>query len=116
MTDTFVKLPDSRHKERSSFTATAYFRDSSDAAEAPTTIHYRIDDLTTRTVLLDWTSVSAASSASIAVTSAQNKIINDRNDWERRQITVAANKDLATETRDTAQWIIENIGGFEDDD
>lgn len=116
MPDTFLRLPDSRHKERSSFTATVYFRSSADAAEAPTTAHYRIDDLTTRTVILDWTALSAAASISIAVKSAENKIVNDRNNWERRQITVAADKDTVTETRDIAQWLVENIGGFEDDD
>ncbi|MCP5019814.1 MAG: hypothetical protein GY938_31690 [Ketobacter sp.] len=112
MTDTFIKLPDPWVKERSSSTATAYFRDSSDAAEAPTTVHYRIDDLTTGTAVKDWTSATAAVSVAISITSAENQIYDSSNERERRQITVAADKDTDTETRDTAVWIVNNIGGF----
>lgn len=114
MTDTFIKSPEPVVKERSSHVVTAYFRSSADAAEAPTTIHYRIDDLSTKTEVLDWTSVSAAASAAITITSAQNQIYNNAHRFERRQITVAADKDTTTETRDTAHWLVENIPGFDE--
>lgn len=114
MTDTFVKLPEPVVKERSSTTVTAYFRSAANAAEAPTTIHYRLDDLSTNTEVLDWTSVSAAASASISITPAQNKIHNNAHLRELRQITVAADKGLAGETRDTAVWKVVNIGGFDE--
>lgn len=114
MTDTFIKPPPPHVKERSAITVTAYFRDAADAAEAPTTIHYRIDDLSTNVRITDWTSVSAASSASISITAAENKINNHWNEFERRQITVSADKGLDGETRDTATWLVENIGGFTD--
>ena len=113
MTDTFIKLGN-HVKERNSTTVTAYFRDSSNAAEVPTTIHYRIDDLTTGTAVKAWTSVSAASSVTISVTSSENRIISDSNVRERRQITVSADKGLDGETRDTAEWFIENIGGYDE--
>ena len=113
MTDTYVKTPNPRIKERSSHTITAYFR-SAGAASAPATIHYRIDDLTTKTLITDWTSVSAAASVSITVKSSENRIISDSDKFERRQITVAADKGTDNETRDTAEWRIENIGGFDE--
>lgn len=112
MPDTFIKLPAPGYKERNSFTATAYFRDSSDAASAPTTVHYRIDDLSTETAILDWTTASAASSVSISVTPAQNRIIDHSNVWERRQLVVSADKGTSTETRDSIEWKVMNIGGF----
>lgn len=114
MTDTFIKLPDPEVQERSSITVTAYFRDSDNAAEAPTTIHYRIDDLTTGDAIKAWTSVSAAASASITVTSAENKIVSNGNTRERRQITVSADKGTTTETRDTAEWFVVNNGGWQE--
>ena len=115
MTDTFIKLPAPGYKERSSFTATAYFR-SGDAADTPSTVHYRIDNITTNrnkaTSILGWTSATPGTSVSISITSAQNRILDSSNVWERRQLTVSADKGTSTETRDTAEWKIENIGGF----
>jgi len=112
MPNTFIKYIDPYVKERGSISVNAYFRDSTDAASAPTTVHYRIDCLTTGTKVLDWTSVSTAASVTITVTSAQNAIIHDGNRRERKQITVSADKGTTTETRDTAIWICENIEGF----
>ena len=114
MPDTFIKLGNTNIKERNSISVTAYFRNSSDAATAPTTVHYRIDDITTNTEILTWTAVSAAASVSITVKSAENKIVQQSNKRERRQITVSADKGTTTETRDTAEWYIENIGGFDE--
>jgi hypothetical protein len=114
MTDTFIKLPNPSYKERSSFTVTAYFRDSSDAAEAPTTVHYRIDDISRRNRITDWTSVTPGVSVSITVTATENKVYNHNASRQRRQITVAADKGLDGETRDTAEWFVENIEGFDE--
>ena len=112
MADTFIKLPAPSYKERNAFTATAYFRDSSDAASAPTTIDYRIDDLTTNTAITAWTSATPGTSVSISVTPTENRIIGQRNTWERRQLTVSADKGTSTETRDTVEWRVINIGSF----
>lgn len=112
MTDTFIKVPDPDIKERSSFTATAYFRDSSDAADTPSTVHYRIDDLTTASEILGWTSVTPGASVSITIKSSENRIIGDSNHYEMRQLTVAADKDTDNETRDTVMWNVRNIQGF----
>jgi hypothetical protein len=70
----FVRTINPNVKERNSITLTAYFRDSSNAASAPTTAH--------------------------------------SNERERRILTVSADKGTDTETRDTFQWYIENIGAF----
>lgn len=114
MPDVFIKLPEPRVKERSALTVTVYFRDSSDAADTPTTVDYRIDCLSTKTILADWTSATPGTSVVITVTPTQNKIVNHTNAWERRQITVSSDRGLATETRDTAIWLVENIPGYND--
>ena len=111
MTDTFIRLPEPRVHERSSFTATAYFRDGT-AADTPTTVHYRIDDITTGTAVVDWTSVTPGTSVSISVTSDENRIIGQANYRERRQLVVSADKGTSTETRDVVQYFVENTRGF----
>ena len=110
----FIKITDTNIKERNSIPVTAYFRNASNAAEAPTTVHYRIDDITTATKVTDWTSVSAAASVTITVKSDENRIIAQGDARERRQITISADKDTTTETRDTAEWFIENIMGYDE--
>lgn len=114
MTDVFIKLPNPEYHERSSFTATVYFRNSSDAAEAPTTVDYRIDGLTTDTAITGWTSVTPATSVSISVTPTENRVINNRNRLERRQITVSANRGLSTETRDIVMYKVINNRGWDE--
>ncbi len=113
MPNTFIKFPDPYHKERSSITIAANFRNASDAAEAPTTVHYRIDNLSTGDNIVAWASVSASASVSITVKAGENIIKNEGNRRERYQITVAADKDTDDETRDVAFWICENIEGFD---
>ena len=114
MPDTFIKLPEPSYPERSSFTATAYFRDSSDAADTPTTVDYRIDCLTTGTSIAGWTSLTPGTSNAISVTPTNNRIIDNGNKWERRQIVVSSDRGLTTETRDTVQYKVRNIGGFDE--
>ena len=110
----YLKLPDPTYNERSAFTTTAYYRNASDAADTPTTIHYRVDDLTTNTVITNWTSATPGVSVDITITPTENRMISNRNKWERRQITVSADKGLSTETRDIVQYKVLNTGGFDE--
>lgn len=107
-----IQLPGTKWKEGSAFTATAYFRTrSTAAASTPTTIHYRIDCLTTGKELADWTSVSAAGNVSISITGTHNAIQSDGNRYERKQLTVMADQDLSTQHREKAVWRVENLYG-----
>jgi hypothetical protein len=107
-----LQIPKTRVKEGSAFTATAYFRTrSTAAATTPTTIHYRLDCLTTGAELADWTSVSAATSASLSITGTHNSIQSNGNDSEVKQLTVVTDKDLATQYREAVTWAVENLYG-----
>jgi len=107
-----IQIPKSVWKESSAFTATAYFRlRSTAAAVTPTTVHYRVDDLTTGKELQDWTSVSTASNVSIAITSTFNDIQDDTSHRETKQLTIKADDGLATEHLETIQWQITNLLG-----
>ena len=109
MPETYIQVPKPLVDERSSFNATSYYR-SSGTASAPTTAAYRIDCVKTGTVIKAWTTLTPAASISIPVTSNENRIIDRCNDNEKRQITVAADKDTTTETRDRIEYIVENRG------
>lgn len=115
-----IQLPKTRYPERTSFTATAYFRTRSTAAAAtPTTVHYRIDNLSTRQQITDWTSVTPGTTASITVKSGENTISN--NDgysysnwprWETKQLTVAIDKDLDSMVIANKNWRCDNKFGI----
>ena len=109
MTDVFVQVPDPIVKEGHSFTATAYFRVDGAASAPGTNIKYRLDNLQTGTQVLDWTDVTPAVSVSIAITSAQNAILNNSNRIEKMQLTVAADRGETNATYGKVTWNIENV-------
>jgi hypothetical protein len=109
MPDAYVQIPKPVVNEANSFTATARFR-ASGTATAPTTAHYRVDCQKTGTVIQDWTALAAAAEISIPITSNNNRIIDRSNANEKRLITVAADKDTTTETRDSIEYIVNNRG------
>jgi hypothetical protein len=111
MADTVaIQVPKPLVKEGSSFTATAYFR-ASGAASTPTNVYYRLDCLSTDTVLADWTSVSAAANVSISITAEHNAIQSQCNRREVKQLLVAADYGLSTQVIDSAIWEVENLHG-----
>lgn len=108
-----IKIPRPQVREGSAFTATAYCRDrATAAASVPTNLYYRVDCLTTGKELAGWTSVSAASSASISITATHNAIQDQSNAYETKQLTVSADHGLSTQVRETAVWTVSNIRGF----
>lgn len=107
-----IQLPRSQWKEGSAFTVTAYFRTrSTAAADTPTTIHYRLDCLSTGTELADWTSVSVAGNISISITGTHNAIQSDANRYEKKQLTIMADQDLSTQHRESVTWQVSNLYG-----
>lgn len=106
------QLSRTRWKEGSAFPLPVYLRLRSTAAAAtPTTIHYRIDCLTTNREIADWTSVSAASNFTISVTGTHNAIQDASNDYEIKQVTVMTDRDLSTQHRESVQYRVENLYG-----
>ena len=108
-----ITIPKTTVLEETTFPATAYFRTRSTKAESiPTTIHYRVDDLKTRKVLKDWTSVSPAASVEISMTRVFNEIQNNRSAFERKRLTVQADQGLSTQTNGSITWLVENLVGI----
>jgi hypothetical protein len=107
-----IQLPKTKWREGSAFTATAYFRTrSTAAADTPASVKYRIDCLTTCTELADWTTVSAASNVSIAITATHNAIQNECNKTELKQLTIASDFEAVDQHRESVVWTVENLYG-----
>ncbi len=65
--------------------------DKDKALVTPTTLQYRIDDLTNNREVLDWTAVSSPGSTNtIVITATQNAKLHRNQKRERRQITTEA--------------------------
>lgn len=111
MINTYIIIPRNAVQEKSSFTATVYFRDA-DASTVPTTARYRIDCSTTGEAIRAWTDLTPAASIEITITPDDNKIVSTQRREERRQITVETNTDLYTQTRERAYWTVKSIDEF----
>lgn len=98
--------------EGTGFTLPVKFRDRAQATgSTPTTIHYRVDCLTTGQTLLDWTSVSPSSGVNLTMLPGFSAIRDDLNDFERKQVTVKADDGLSTQCVKAASWEVENLFG-----
>ena len=110
-----VTIPRTVVEEETTFSATAYFRQQSDDSEsAPTTVHYKVTDLTTNTTIVGWTSISAAASVTIPITSTMNAIQQGSSKREHRQLLVQADRGLSTQVTGRRVWKVENFKGIND--
>lgn len=75
--------------------------DKDKALLVPTTLTYRIDDLTNRREVLDTTTVSTPGSTNtITITGAQNALFGRSQQREQRQVTVKAVDSAGSITKD----------------
>ena len=113
------QLPLTRVKERTAFTATVYFRDrATKSAATPASARYRIDCLTTKRVVQDWTDLTAASSIAISITPTNNKILSTiptasgiGQRFEKKQLIVESNTGTSLVSKGRVIWTIENVFG-----
>ena len=109
-----IQIPLTIVPEETTFTTTAYFRTrASKSTSTPTTIHYRVDCLTTRREIADWTVVSTpAGSNTITMTAAYNQILDDAHPVEKKQLTVKVDSGLTTQVIQRKTWKVENLHGI----
>lgn len=107
-----IQLPKTVFNERSNLTFTAYFRTRSTAAAAtPTTIHYKLTNVSADKVIQDWTSISAAANISQQIVGSLNQIEVDYHPMERMELLVAADKGTDDEVIGQAFYKIRNLRG-----
>lgn len=109
-----VQIPQTVVQEETTFDVTAYFRNrAAKTTCTPTTIHYRIDCLTTKSTVRDWTSVGSPAGANdITITSTDNKIIDTLSNVERKQIIVQGDRGLSTQITGKSAWTVNNLRGI----
>lgn len=113
------KLVRNQVNEGSACTLVAsFFDDSTDvwSASAPTSAKYRIDrvngaDPRSWQTILDWTTLTPATTNSIAITGAQNAIQETCSYRETHQVTVKANDGLSTQYEETHRYAVVNLAG-----
>lgn len=99
--------------ERNRHRVTVRWVDPDGNSVIPSTVRWRIDCLTTGTMVVNWISVASPSSTTVIEISAlYNTIITDGNLAEIKEITVQANQGLATQINSKGQWIVENLKGY----
>ena len=108
-----------RTPERSAFTLTArFFDDSTDtwSASTPSTADYRIDRIrvgepSCYETVRDWTTLTPATSNSIAITASDNAITCEDLRDQQMQVTVRANAGLSTQVQATYRYAVTNLAG-----
>lgn len=99
-------------KERTNVIAIANFR-SDGVAFPPTTIHWKLINVTGDLTKVDWTAVTAADSVEISIPAGQ-LAINDRgNSKELFEITIVANKDTDTALPNSEKFWVVKLRAFD---
>lgn len=110
-----ANTPRDRVNERSSLVVTIKTWDDSLpdewTAQVPTNLYYRLDNLNTGAVVLDWTSITADDETSLTVTPDQNAITDTCRAFQTMQISVAADYGLSTQCINDFRYQIKNLQG-----
>ena len=84
---------------------------------APSTLRYRLKDLTNDRVVTDWTPLTPAAEVEIELSAEQNRIYADGGRpfqrFEQRALVVQANYDSPTQHAQEIQYMIKNLRGFD---
>lgn len=108
-----IQIPRLSVKEGTGFSATAYFRNLADStSDTPADVRYRVDCLTTGRTVQDWTTATPGTSATIAITGANNAILNQCNVQERKQLTVQSDVGASDQCTGTVEFTVENVDGI----
>ena len=110
------------HPERSGLEFKAEFEDEAHTPTVPTSVHWRLDCLTSGVALADWTEVTpsvvmdgtgtaiAGVYATIDIDGALNVIQDESNKREEKSLMVVSGKDTPREYSETFSYYIRNTG------
>lgn len=86
------------------------FTDRNGLATLPDALTYRIDCLTSQTEILGWTVLTAQQSGEIVIASTQNRIVDQANAEEVRQVTLKASG-ADGDVLETVTYRVQNLYG-----
>lgn len=97
-------------KEGSKSWITVSFASRTTTPTAPSTAHYRIDCKTTGTVITSLTTLTPASSIEIPISGTENRIIDQSNHEESRELTVFTTFNSGQDEANSAvRYTVENL-------
>jgi hypothetical protein len=99
--------------EKSTSLLTFSFFDEIEAAVAPTTVQYRIDDLHSGTAILALTTLTGPFTATldIVITSAQNALVLQTHTFEMRLVTVIFTYGGSKQGTGEYKYLVKNLSG-----
>lgn len=102
-----------REQSRQKFAVT--FQDETYSPFVPASVRYRLDDRTDDHIrqVLDWQTVSPASSIEITIPSGANTILNDSNRFELRVLTIQSDYGTDNQLSADETYRLQNLRGFQ---
>lgn len=97
------------HNELSQVTVTATARDLSNNPYTPTTARYKVTDCKTKDVMVNWTTLTPASTMEITIPGSVNTIKSDCNRLERKVVTLNTDNGLSTQHYAEYSYRIKNL-------
>jgi|SRR5689334_744256 len=92
------------------------FKDETYALFTPGSIRYRLDDVTIPewpTVVLDWQTVVPDTTVEITIPSSANSILNDRNPYETRVLTIQSDFGTDDQLSTELNYRVRNMPGVQ---
>lgn len=109
-----IRIAETQVSAGSAVPVTVSFRDrATGTASTPSSIRYRVDCLTNKRNVINWTSVSASSSVDILIPGTSNGTIDRGLELEQRQITIEADTGLNSQAKAAHRWGVKNIRIYE---
>lgn len=100
-------------KESSACTVRARFFDENDLPATPTTVRWRLRDVTNGRVLQEWATISASSPiVEITVPASLNAISNDRKQYQEHALSVQADTGDTEQYTDEVRYKVQNLSAF----
>lgn len=97
--------------EYTSLRVTVQWRSGSQPV-SPTTVHYKLVNLTTNRTVIDWTAATPVSADTTIDLDAQHIVALSGKRTEEQEITFAADKDTADQVTKAKSWTVRNLRAF----
>jgi hypothetical protein len=100
-------------REGSVCTIRARFFDDQAIPTAPTTVRYRLRDVTNNRTIVDWTDLTPDLYVEVEISPDSNAIYNDRCTYQENAFVMQADPGLPTQWVDEVRYQVQNLKGFE---
>lgn len=95
--------------EQSPIQITATFRDADGALLPVVTVEYRLIDVDSQTVQVDWTVLANQNPLTFIIPASENTILDSRRSSEDKEVIIRVNDGLSTEAHDKHVYTVDNL-------